>query len=140
MALKTLTGTVSHFNQETVLIGSRQNRSGFGTIQSDKEINFRIDNKPVVLRLKQAVHLEDGEKATVAGKEKRGVFQAVAVRNDETGVVYALKTVPILLLGLFITGLSVPLFAALVGFITFPIGLWLLYKTYLNVAALRLLR
>lgn len=73
MALVKISGEVTGFQQQTVITSTQTNRMGLTSVNSHNEANFRIDNKPVVLKLKSTVHLNDGENATAVGRERKGV-------------------------------------------------------------------
>lgn len=140
MALTKISGLVSNFQQETVITSSQHGRTGAGIIHSDKVINFRVDNKPVALKLKENVDLTNGEQVTVVGKHKKGAFKGLALRNESTGVIYATKTWPALLGGIAFILLGIPLVSVIIGLVIVPLGVLFLYGAWLNVRSIALLK
>ncbi len=131
MPLKKLTGKVSNFQQATEITGTRHGRWN-SVVDTQQVINFRVDNSPTVLKLKEAVDLADGEEVTVVGQEKKGVLKGIALRNNETGIVYSLRTWPIFLFAAIFLALGVPLVSVVIGLPIMALGAYLAYKGYIN--------
>lgn len=139
MALIKISGKVSNFQQETEVTGAQTSRTGATSYHSQKVINFRVDNKPVELKLKKGVDLAEGDDATVVGKDKGGVLHGIAVRNDGTGVTYSHSTLALLAFGIILTLLGFAGLAVIIGILILPFGLYLLYKAWQNKQALDML-
>lgn len=95
MNITTLTGQVSHLSSSKELAGVIANQTSANTSISHaisiQNLTFRLNGKPVSIKSKgsQTIDLSSEDKATVAGKlGKDGIFQALSIRNDETGVTY----------------------------------------------------
>ena len=91
MTYSVLQGIASNLSQETKVTGGNTSGGQYSAntvVNSHNEINLRIDNTPCLIRLKQTIHLEEGEPVTVIGENKKGVFNGYAIRNDVTKVVY----------------------------------------------------
>lgn len=100
MDLTKITGKVSGIEQQQVVTGAQSSKgTGMTAVHSHNEINFRIDNKPVTLKLKTQVHINDGEEVSVVGRDKKGVFEGYAIRNNETGVDYSYGSTWMLIVG-----------------------------------------
>ena len=91
MTYSALQGVASKISQETQVTGAHTSGGKYSAntvTHSHNEINLRVDNSPCLIKLKQTIHLEEGEAVTIIGKEKKGVFHGYAIRNDVTGVSY----------------------------------------------------
>ncbi len=106
-----------------------------GNVHTKAVLTMRVDTKPAQIKLPNAPSLNDGEKVTLVGKDKQGTFIARAMRNDTTGAIYQVPTIPYFIMGgLFILlGLMTLIFV--VGIVFLPVGAYNLYLGYLNVEA-----
>ena len=121
-----ISGTVSHMQQSTEVTGTIGRRGG--QISSSSVIKLRVDDKPVEIKLKESIDISDGEQATVAGKEKNGIFKGIVIRNDKTGVLYSFS-----IIGSFISAILLIIIGAFLSFLIVGIpvllyGFWLLYE------------
>lgn len=93
MGLEILKGTVSDIEKGAVTEG-RMQRNG-GTIDTSETVTFRVEKRAVSLKLGKAfrnrqLSLKEGDHVTIVGKPSgAGGIEARAMRNDETGAVYA---------------------------------------------------
>ena len=95
-----LRGTATGLSQEAQTAGGLTTSGPFlstFTMYSSNQFDFRVENKPVHLRLDKNVNVLDGETVAVAGTMRRGVFRSYAMKNTSTGVVYAMSYFKILL-------------------------------------------
>lgn len=131
-------GKATGLSQETKITGANTagtQLSAVTQMHSHNELNFRIENKPVVMKLDQTVNVLEGETVAVAGHFKNGVMNGYAIQNQTTGVLYAFNQFKLMVLiafaliaGLFgitmvivgfeITGTGIlSIFSILLGFI-----------------------
>lgn len=90
-----LSGTITHLDRISSTSGRMQH--GNGQIRTDHTTTFRLDNQPAVFR--GVADLGADEPATAAGYMKKGMFTALAVRNDSTGLVYGHSGIGMMLIG-----------------------------------------
>lgn len=138
MNLTKMTGTISNvqFGDETVgHIGQRG-----GNIHTKQTVNFRLDGKPVMMKLPNRPDLSDGETVSVVGTEKNGVFKALALRNASTGAVYELPVIPLYIFGVLFTLVGLPLLFILVGVVFIGVGLANLYLGTMHKKAALMVR
>lgn len=141
MALTMVSGIAGNVQQETEVYGAQTSGyTGATKVHSQKVINFRIDNKPVSLKLKATIDLADGDEATAVGTDKGGVLRAVVVRNDRTGVVYSHNPIMLIVLGGILALLGLATLAIVIGFIVAPLGLYVVYKGLQTKRAIGMLK
>lgn len=138
MALSTLSGIASHLQRGSETVG-HMGRDG-GSMHTKQLISLRVNGRPAEIKLVSLPALEDGEAVTLAGREKGGVFQALAMRNDATGAIYTLPTLATWLFGAVALMLGLLLLVVLVGVVFIGVGLAALYVAYQHQQALALLR
>jgi len=81
-----LQGTVSHLGESANVYGAHY--KGTGSVQTMNRLTFRVDGRPAYFESKDPPSLANGEVVTVCGIDKKGVFEAYAFRNENTGVSY----------------------------------------------------
>ena len=135
MALRKISGTVSNFREETEVTSAQTSNLGHTQFKTQKLINFRLDNRPVSMKLPKGIELVDGDTATVVGKDTSGGIKAVLVRNDDTGITYGMSTWYVMAWAIVCTLVGVATPAVFIGLILTPIGLFLLYKGYQLIQA-----
>jgi len=84
--------------------------------------------------------IRDGDVVTLAGREKNGVFKALALRNDKTRAVYSIPTTVGYLMGATLLALGVMTLVFLIGVVFIAGGLWTLYEAYNHTRAANMLR
>ena len=139
MALKKISGTVSHFREETEVTSARTSNYGHTRFRTEKQINFRIDNRPVSMKLPKGIELYDGDEATVIGTESGGGIKAVLVRNDATGITYGMSMIVVMIWAVLLTIAGIATLAMFIGLVLLPIGLFLLYRGYRLIQAKKML-
>lgn len=128
-----LSGTMSHHSTTTTVQGSV--RKGKGDVHTYHKSDFRIGGQAVVFN--DSVNISDGDKITIVGKIKRGVFKARVVRNEETGVIYSGMTTLAYFLGALCIVLGIALSFILVGVPILLGGLWFVFDGYMNRSAIK---
>lgn len=121
-----LTGAVTHLERITSTTGSMQN--GNGQIRTDHVTTFRLDNRPV--RFNGVPDLGANENATAAGYARNGIFDALAVRNESTGLVYGHSGMALMVAGVILGLLGFFTLSVLIGWVILPMGAWLGLKGY----------
>lgn len=132
----TLSGTVSH-TPPTSLVGSMV-KKGWWQISAFHRTDFRVDGKAACFGA--SANIADGDHVTLVGNLKSGEMRAVALRSNETGVVYSDPTTLFYILGglLVLIGISVVLIFVK-GFILIFIGVWLIFQGHTNQSAIKML-
>jgi hypothetical protein len=139
MALVKISGPVSNFREETQVTSAQTSNLGHTSYRTEKQINFRVGNRPVSMKLPKGIDLTDGDEATVVGSDTSGGVKAVLVRNDGTGITYGMSTWYVLAWAIVTTIAGLATIGILVGIVLTPLGLYLLYKGYQLMQANKLL-
>ena len=97
MALIKISGPVGNFREETKITSQRTSinphlNTGHTTVRTEKEVNFRIDNRPVTMKNLKGIELADGDNATVVGSDTRSGIKAILIRNDTINMIYGYST------------------------------------------------
>lgn len=90
MNLTKLTGTITAIQRSSETSG--QMNKGTGGIHTKQVLSFRIDGKSALIKLPAMPDVNEGESITIAGHEKNGIFEAFAMRNNNSGAIYAVPT------------------------------------------------
>lgn len=135
MALSKISGSVSNFREETKVTSAQTSNLGHTQFRTEKEINFRVGNRPVTMKMPKGIELADGDEATVVGTDSGAGMKAVLVRNDTTGIVYGMSTAYVMVWAILLTIAGLATLGIFVGFILAPLGLYLLYKGYQLIQA-----
>lgn len=107
--LVTVSGKVSHVSQTSSTHGQVQN--GHGTVSTSHQLSFRVDNRPATM--KGTPSIGDGDLVTIAGLDRGGIVETLAVRNRSTGIDYGgAKTVQYIAAGI----------CGLLGVVTLPLA------------------
>lgn len=97
--------------------------------QHNHAVTLRIDGKPVYFRTRTMPSISEGDVVGVAGSEKNGTLQALALRNLSTGAVYCPPTVVPMVLAVALIVLGIPLIAFLgFGLVFCGMGAWVLMR------------
>jgi hypothetical protein len=141
MALIIVSGIAGNVQQETEVYGAQSSaHTGATRVHSQKLINFRVDNKPVTMKLKATIDLAEGDDVTVVGADRSGILRALVVRNDKTGVVYSHSPIMLIFLGAILALFGLATVSIVIGFILAPLGLYVLYKGLQTKKALGMLK
>jgi hypothetical protein len=136
-------GMVTRTGSATGLVRSSQTEGAVGrnggSVRTAQVLTFRLDGKVVEIKLPTQPNVDDGESVTVAGREKNGVFRALALRNDVTGAVYAIPSGPGFVMGGLLVVLGVPLLFVVVGVLFLGFGGWTVYQAWTYRQAAQLL-
>ncbi len=106
--MEIIQGSISNISQETNITGATTTGNRFVSntnVKSVQDIHFRVDNKPVHVKLDQAVNINNGEQVAVAGHLKNGTFKGFAIKNLDTNITYKISSFKIILA--FIAGLVI---------------------------------
>ena len=113
MGLTTLSGAVSGIRHSTETRGT-VGRNG-GSVKTGQVIAFRVGERSAQIKLADVPDIRDGDEVTLAGREKNGVFKALALRNDKTRAVYSIPTTVGYLMGGTLIAVGVIYAAAAAG-------------------------
>ena len=138
MGLTTLSGAVSGIRHSTETRGT-VGRNG-GSVKTGQVIAFRVGERSAQIKLADVPDIRDGDEVTLAGREKNGVFKALALRNDKTRAVYSTPTTVGYLMGATLLALGVMTLVFLIGVVFIAGGLWTLYEAYNYTQAANMLR
>lgn len=133
MGLALVSGTISMLRERTDV--SVQNEA----VRTEVSSHFRIGNRPA--NLAGTFNLSVGDVVTAAGKDS-AEFQVLALRNDTTNMIYSVAVAPLraiaFMLLLPVVAVAIMLqdpswaffggLLLLMGMLTFPGGLYLLWK------------
>lgn len=138
MGLTTLSGAVSGIRHSTETRG-RVGRNG-GSVQTGQVIAFRVGERSAQIKLADVPDIRDGDEVTLAGREKNGVFKALALRNDKTRAVYSIPATVGYIMGALLVAVGVMTLIFLIGVVFIAGGLWTLYEAYNYTKAANMLR
>lgn len=138
MALTTLSGAVSGIRHSTETRGT-VGRNG-GSVKTGQVIAFRVGDRSAQIKLAEVPDIRDGDQVTLAGREKNGVFRALALRNDKTGAVYSIPATIGYIMGALLIAVGVMTLFLLVGVIFIAGGAWTIYEAYTYTQAVGMLR
>lgn len=130
MALIKISGPVSNFREETKVTSSHTYNSGYTDVRTEKEINFRVGNKPVTMKMQKSMELTDGDEATVVGSDTSGGVKAILIRNDTIGMIYGYSTWFLMVWAVILTLAGLATIGVFIGILLTPLGLYLFYKAY----------
>jgi hypothetical protein len=138
MQLITLSGVISGIRHSTETVGQIGKHGG--SVQTGQVLAFRIDDRSAQIKLKDMPDIRDGDPATLAGREKNGIFHALAIRNDKTRAVYSISATPGYVMGGLMVALGIPLTFILVGILFLGFGGYTLYQARNYAQAAKLLQ
>lgn len=139
MALIKISGPVSNFREETKVTGSQTYNTGHTRVRTEKEVNFRVDNRPVSMKNIKGIELTDGDEATVVGSNASSGVKAVLIRNDTIDMIYGYQTWYIMMWAIILTVMGVATLGMIVGFVLLPLGLFMFFKGYQLMQAYRMM-
>lgn len=138
MALTTLSGTVSGIRHSTETRGT-VGRNG-GSVKTGQMLAFRVGERSAQIKLAEVPDIRDGDSVTLAGRERNGVFKALALRNDQTRAVYGMPTIIGYLMGATLVALGLMTLVIFIGVLFLAGGAWTLYEAYSYSSAANMLR
>lgn len=130
MALVKISGPVGNFREETRVTSTRTYNTGHTNVRTEKEVSFRVGNRPVTMKNIKGIELADGDEATVVGSDTRSGIKAVLIRNDTTEMIYGYATWYMMMWAIILTFGGLATVGIFIGFILAPMGLYLFYKTF----------
>src|SRR5690606_25996199 len=130
-SLTLLSGTTSHVSRITNTQGQMSN--GQGQIQTRHQTTSRLDNRPAYFR--GVVDLGEGEPASAAGIDRNGMFHALAVRNDSTGLICYEPSTLLYVAAAALIGIGVLMLFIFIGIFMIAGGLWVGYLARRNSQA-----
>ena len=130
MALVKISGTVSNYREETMVKSTQTYNSGYSKVDTEKEINFRVANRPVTMKMPKSMELTDGDEATVVGSDSGGGVKAILVRNDTIEIIYGYSTWYLMMWAIILLGVGIATIGIIIGLLLTPLGLYLLYKAF----------
>lgn len=139
MALVKISGPVSNFREETRVKSTQTYNSGYSKVETEKEINFRVANRPVTMKMPKSMELTDGDEATVVGSDTSGGVKAILVRNDTINMIYGYSTWYLMMWAIILLGAGIATVGIIVGIVLIPLGLYLLYKAFQHKQAYEML-
>jgi hypothetical protein len=139
MALVKISGAVSNYREETKVTSSQTYNTGYTQVSTEKEINFRVGNKPVTMKMPKSMELTDGDQATVVGSDTRGGVKAILVRNDSIDMIYGYSTAYLMAWAVILTLAGLATIGVFIGFLLIPLGLYLFYKGYQHMQAYKMM-
>jgi len=139
MALVKISGTVGNFREETTVTGSHTYNTGYTQVNTQKEISFRVDNRPVTMKNIKGIELTDGDEATIVGSDTRSGVKALLIRNDTTNMIYGYATWYLMMWAAILTVIGIFTVGIFIGVLLVPLGLYLFYKGYQHKQAYALM-
>lgn len=130
MALVKISGPVGNFREETRVTSTQTYNTGHTNVRTEKEVSFRVGNRPVTMKNIKGIELADGDEATVVGSDTRGGIKAVLIRNDTTEMIYGYATWYLMMWAIILTLVGLATVGIFIGFILAPMGLYLFYKAF----------
>ncbi|MFN0243762.1 MAG: hypothetical protein ACKVWV_12800 [Planctomycetota bacterium] len=133
MSLSLVSGTITQLRERAEVRGDDK------SITTHRATEFRIDNRPA--NFAAAFNASVGDKVTAVGKNS-AELEVIALRNDTTNVIYFVGMAPLggiaILLACPVIAIAVMLYDTswaflgfillLGGFVSFPGGIYLLFK------------
>jgi hypothetical protein len=129
MGLIVRTGTATNVSLGTDVTYAAS--AQYGPIaQHNHAVTLRLDSKPVFFRTRQMPSISEGDQVVVAGFDKNGTLQALALRNLTTGAIYCPATTLPIAGSIFVIVLGIPLIPVLgIGLFFSILGTWILVRS-----------
>ena len=135
MSLSAVTGVVSGLRHSVSEARPVVERVGIHEV-----FTFRLGDRSAQMRIRSMPDVQDGDRVTVAGREKQGVFHILAMRNEETGIIWSNPSTLNLIIGPILVILGLPLCVLLIGFLIVPVGGVVFYQGVQLRSAAEMLR
>lgn len=139
MALVKISGPVGNFREETKVTGAQTYNTGHTQFRTEKEVHFRVGNRPVTMKNIKGIELTDGDEATVVGSDTRSCVKAILIRNDTINMIYGYSTWYIMMWAIILSVIGVATVGIVIGFIVLPLGLYMFYKGYQHMQAYKMI-
>ena len=139
MALIKISGPVGNFREETKVTSTHTYNTGHTRVRTEKEVNFRVGNRPVTMKNVDGMELTDGDEATVVGSDRSSGIKAILVRNDTINMIYGYRTWYLMMWAAILTAIGVATLGVVIGIFVLPLGLYLFYKGYQHVQAYKMM-
>ena len=127
MTLQSLSGTATH-----VTLGSHIGyapTAQYGPVAVKLQlVTFRLNGRPVRIKIHESASITEGDQLMVAGDEKQGTLEALAVKNLTTGAIHHNPYKFPLYGGIAALIVCIPLIFALVGLLLAPIAGWVAWR------------
>jgi hypothetical protein len=137
MPLSTFSGTATN-----VTLGSQMGyvpTAQYGPMAVQQHlVNFRINNRPVRFKIADSASISEGDQVIVAGNEKQGTLEGLALRNATTGAIHHNPYQMPLILGIVAGVISLPLCLLLIGIPLLAISGWVVWKAKQVQTAVRM--
>ena len=139
MALVKISGPVGNFREETKVTSTHTYNNGHTNVRTEKEISFRVGNRPVTMKNINGIELTDGDEATVVGSNSRSGIKAILIRNDTIEMIYGYSTWYLMMWAIILSAVGVFTVGMIVGLFLLPLGLYMFYKAYQHMLAYRMM-
>tara|TARA_R110002096_G_scaffold2619_5_gene13573 strand:- start:13767 stop:14192 length:426 start_codon:yes stop_codon:yes gene_type:complete len=139
MALVKISGPVGNFREETKVTSTHTYNTGHTNVRTEKEISFRVGNRPVTMKNINGIELTDGDEATVVGSNSRSGIKAILIRNDTIEMIYGYSTWYLMMWAIILSAVGVFTVGMIVGLFLLPLGLYMFYKAYQHMLAYRMM-
>lgn len=139
MALIKISGPVGNFREETKVTSTQTYNTGHTQVNTEKEISFRVGNRPVTMKNIKGIELADGDEATVVGSDTSSGVKAILIQNDTTEIIYGYATWYIMMWAIILTVGGLATVGIVVGFVLIPLGLFMFYKGYQLMQAYKMM-
>lgn len=139
MALIKISGPVGNFREETSVKSTKTYNTGYTQVRTEKEVAFRVDNRPVTMKNVKGMELANGDEATVVGSDTRSGVKAILIRNDTTNMIYGYSTWYVMMWAIILTVIGAATVGVIIGLFLLPMGLYMFFKGYQHVQAYRMM-
>lgn len=90
---------------------------------------FEIDGKPVEIKLRESIMIDEGDSIRVAGKIQKGIFKAYAYKNLTNGASGKGQVLMYMFMGLVFLMMGIFTIPFMIGFLLLPVGLYMIYHS-----------
>lgn len=137
MPMITLSGTATN-----VMLGSQMGyiptaQHGPMAVQQHL-IQFRINNRPARIKINDSASVSEGDQVVIAGNEKQGTVEGLALRNLTTGAIHHNPYQMPLIAGIAVGVISIPLCFLLIGIPMVAISAWVVWRAKQVQTAVRM--
>jgi hypothetical protein len=138
MALIKISGPVGNFREETNVTSTHTYNTGHTQVRTEKEVSFRVGNKPVTMKNIKGIELTDGDEATVVGIDTRSGVKAILIRNDTIDMIYGYSTWYLMMWAIILTVIGIATIGIIIGLVVLPVGFFMFYKAYQHMQAYKM--
>jgi hypothetical protein len=128
MPLQIVSGTATNVNLGSQLAYAPTAKYGPVAVQQHL-VNFRLNGRPVRIKVTDSASISEGDRLVAAGKEKQGTLEALAVKNVTTGAIHHNPYQMPLIGGIVALVISIPLMFMLIGIPLAAIAAWVIYRS-----------